>query len=73
MVGLPPNIHGQPNISELQRKESRKTERPSGRKKPRKNDFKQDDKRSNTDTCTCKFDFLTVHEYEVILFIRHLY
>ena len=28
----------------------------------------QDDKRSSTDICTCEFKFLTVHEYEVILF-----
>ena len=39
MVGLLPSKTGQGNLAEMQRKERRKKERPSGRKQPRRNDI----------------------------------
>eukprot|EP00731_Ephydatia_muelleri_P037005 Em0375g1a len=57
MVGLPPNIHGQPNILNYNEKKAEKRKDPPGRKNPEKR-FKQEDKRSNTNTCTGPEDVL---------------
>ena len=64
MVGLPPNIHGQPNITELQRKYSRRLKDPLDQNNLGKMILSRmiKDQTQIHCTCTCKFKCLTVHD-----------
>ena len=67
MVGLPPNIHGQPNITDNENIAERLKD-PLDQNNLGKMILRRMIKNQTQIhcTCTCKFKFLTVHEYEVL-------